>query len=124
MVLLTQFRPLKSRANYLSLPSQVQRYSKPSPTYLFSPSAWVRCGIAETRARLLDSEEKRDIIRDSAKRDSARPDSARSVATHSDSQEKNRDERHHSAVRFPGRVAGWSRTGHFRTRSYETCNHL
>src|SRR5438034_10809868 len=46
MVSLTHFRPRKSRANYPSLPSQVQRYSKPSPTYLYSPSAWARCGIA------------------------------------------------------------------------------
>src|SRR5207247_2118276 len=53
MVSLTHFRPRKSRANYPSLPSQVQRYSKPSPTYLFSPSAWARCGIAVTS--LLDA---------------------------------------------------------------------
>src|SRR6266403_3132699 len=53
MVSLTHFRPRKSRANYPSLPSQVQRYSKPSPTYLFSPSAWARCGIAAVVVLLL-----------------------------------------------------------------------
>src|SRR5712664_6296 len=79
---------------------------------------------ASTRARLLESEEKRDIIRRAARDGSARPDSAFGIAIHCVSQEMKRDERRHFAVHFCERVTARIRAGHFRTGIGETSDYV
>src|SRR5207302_2403878 len=78
---------------------------------------------ATSWAQLLDSEEKRDIIRGPASCDSAWYDSACTVAIHCVSQEKKRNERRYFAVRFRERVAG-IRTREFCAGNGEARHHF
>src|SRR6266481_8626762 len=71
---------------------------------------------APARTGLLESQQKRDIIRRTARGGSARPDSACGIAIHCVSQEMKRDEKRHFAVRFRERVAAGIWAGHFLAR--------
>src|SRR5260370_8784862 len=79
---------------------------------------------APARAALLESQQKRDIIRRTARGGSARPDSACGIAIHCVSQEMKRDEKRHLAVRFLEPVAAGIRPAHFRARIGKACHHF
>jgi hypothetical protein len=72
----------------------------------------------------LESEEKRDIIRRTARGGSARRNSACGIAIHCVSQEMKRDEKRHFAVRFRERVAAGIRAGDFLARTGKTFHHF